>query len=163
MVDGGHQEPPGEELARVAAWCRDGGHEPDHYGEGRLVDALHDRVAELLGMEAALLFPSGTMAQALAMRLWADRSDTRRIGLHPSPPHANLLHLTLPAPPATVRDARDQVAMRRGLWVAGHIAEADEAGCSRTELDVVEGALALTDEAIVAGYRELMELLATEG
>jgi threonine aldolase len=39
-------------------------------------------VAGLLGKEAAVFMPSGTMAQQIALRIWADRSGNRRVALH---------------------------------------------------------------------------------
>ena len=36
---------------------------PDRYGEGGVVAALESRVAALLGTQAALFVPTGTMAQ----------------------------------------------------------------------------------------------------
>ena len=40
----------------------------DVYGEDRLVNELQDRVAEMLGKEAGLFVPSGTMSNQLAIR-----------------------------------------------------------------------------------------------
>jgi len=55
---------------------------PDVYGDG-VVEALERRVAELLGMEAAAFFPTGTMAQQVALRCWADRTGDRTVAMHP--------------------------------------------------------------------------------
>lgn len=44
---------------------------------------LERRVAELLGKQAALFFPSGTMAQQVALRIHADRSGRRVFAAHP--------------------------------------------------------------------------------
>jgi len=55
----------------------------DVYGGGDSVKRLESRVARLLGKEAAVLFPSGTMAQQIALRIWCDRSGCRTIGFHP--------------------------------------------------------------------------------
>ena len=41
----------------------------DVFGEDPTVNALQERVAELLGMEAALFCPSGTMANQIALGL----------------------------------------------------------------------------------------------
>lgn len=48
-----------------------------------LVPRLESRVASLLGKEAALLFPTGTMAQQVALRVHADRRGRRTIAFHP--------------------------------------------------------------------------------
>src|SRR5262249_29794691 len=46
---------------------------PDAYGDGP-VEVLERRVAGLLGKPAAAFFPSGTMAQQVALRTWAQRT-----------------------------------------------------------------------------------------
>jgi threonine aldolase len=55
---------------------------PDFYGDGP-VTALEERVAALLGTEAAVFFPTGTMAQQVALRYGADRGGNRAVALHP--------------------------------------------------------------------------------
>ena len=55
----------------------------DRYGEGALAERLEARVAGLLGKEAAVWMPSGTMAQQIALRIHCDRRGTRRIAFHP--------------------------------------------------------------------------------
>jgi threonine aldolase len=55
----------------------------DVYGGGDSVKRLESRVARLLGKEAAMLFPSGTMAQQVALRILCDRSGRSTIGFHP--------------------------------------------------------------------------------
>jgi len=47
----------------------------DVYGEDPTVARLEARVAELLGMEAALFVPSGTMGNAVAIRVLTERGD----------------------------------------------------------------------------------------
>ncbi|MFG2514836.1 threonine aldolase family protein [Streptomyces sp. NPDC048584] len=54
----------------------------DIYGNG-VVEALEKRVAGLLGTEAAAFFPTGTMAQQVALRCWAGRTGTPAVALHP--------------------------------------------------------------------------------
>ncbi|MCX2927843.1 threonine aldolase family protein [Streptomyces sp. NEAU-W12] len=53
----------------------------DLYGGG-VVEALEERVAGLLGTEAAAFFPTGTMAQQVALRCWAGRSGSPVVALH---------------------------------------------------------------------------------
>ncbi|MFF4540989.1 threonine aldolase family protein [Streptomyces aureus] len=53
----------------------------DMYGDG-LVETLEQRVAELLGTEAAVFFPTGTMAQQVALRCWAGRTGDPTVALH---------------------------------------------------------------------------------
>jgi threonine aldolase len=55
----------------------------DIYGGGDSVKHLESRVAELLGKEAGVLFPSGTMAQPVALRIWCDRNGCSTVGFHP--------------------------------------------------------------------------------
>jgi threonine aldolase len=47
------------------------------------VAELEDRVAELLGTEAALFFPTGTMAQQAVLRVHAERRGRRTFAAHP--------------------------------------------------------------------------------
>ncbi|WP_261675393.1 low specificity L-threonine aldolase [Streptomyces lusitanus] len=54
----------------------------DIYGNG-VVEALERRVADLLGTEAAAFFPTGTMAQQVALRCWAGRTGNPAVALHP--------------------------------------------------------------------------------
>ncbi|MFJ3654332.1 threonine aldolase family protein [Streptomyces nigra] len=53
----------------------------DVYGN-RVVEALEEKVAGLLGMEAAAFFPTGTMAQQIALRCWAGRTGNPAVALH---------------------------------------------------------------------------------
>ncbi|SFR21333.1 Threonine aldolase [Lentzea waywayandensis] len=57
--------------------------DPDRYGDGGPVGALETRVAQLLGTEAALFVPTGTMAQQIALRCWADRTHNPIVAMHP--------------------------------------------------------------------------------
>jgi threonine aldolase len=69
-------------LQQEAPKAYDLGRRPDLYGD-RVVETLEDRVAELLGTEAAAYFPTGTMAQQVAMRCWAGRTGNPTVALHP--------------------------------------------------------------------------------
>jgi threonine aldolase len=55
----------------------------DVYGGGESVKRLEARVADLLGKEAAALFPSGTMAQQIALRILCERNGCFTVGFHP--------------------------------------------------------------------------------
>ncbi|MFE9928348.1 threonine aldolase family protein [Streptomyces sp. NPDC005533] len=72
----------GELLAGLAEapYAMDG--PADVYGDG-IVEALERRVAELLGTQDAAFFPSGTMAQQIALRCWAGRTGNPVVALHP--------------------------------------------------------------------------------
>lgn len=54
----------------------------DVYGNG-VVAELEQRVAGLLGFPAAVYFPTGTMAQQVALRSWAGRTGNATVALHP--------------------------------------------------------------------------------
>jgi threonine aldolase len=55
---------------------------PDVYGTG-IVEDLERRVADLLGKPAAAFFPTGTMAQQVALRIWTEKSGNPTGALHP--------------------------------------------------------------------------------
>jgi threonine aldolase len=57
--------------------------EPDLYGEGGVVADLEREIAALLGKPAAVFLPSGTMAQAAALRVHADARGLRTVLWHP--------------------------------------------------------------------------------
>ena len=77
-------QPPATEFETVAAWCRQRGIESDVYGDGEFLQEFEAQVAELLGFEAGRFFPSGTMAQPIALRIWSERARNSRVGLHPT-------------------------------------------------------------------------------
>ncbi|NGO41966.1 threonine aldolase family protein [Streptomyces ureilyticus] len=75
----------GERLARLteaAPQVYDLDQPVDVFGDG-LVETLEERVAGLLGKEAAAFFPTGTMAQQVALRCWAGRTGNLVVALHP--------------------------------------------------------------------------------
>ena len=69
-----------QDLLEEAA--RGGG--ADEYGDGGVVTEVEEQVRDLLGAEAAVLFPSGTMAQQAALRLHLEARGSRRVALHPT-------------------------------------------------------------------------------
>lgn len=84
VLSGSVPEPAHLELERVAAWCAEHEVEADSYGDGVDLQAFEGRVAALLGYPTARFMPSGTMAQQIAVRIWAERSGSRNVGLHPT-------------------------------------------------------------------------------
>ena len=54
----------------------------DSYGTGELLETLERRVATLLGKEAAVFMPSGTMAQQIALRIWSERTGRGAVAYH---------------------------------------------------------------------------------
>ncbi|RPK40482.1 Low specificity L-threonine aldolase [Streptomyces sp. ADI93-02] len=69
-------------LAADAGTVHDLGGWTDVYGGG-VVAEVERRTAGLLGMEAAAFFPTGTMAQQVALRCWAGRTGNATVALHP--------------------------------------------------------------------------------
>ncbi|HVH95138.1 MAG TPA: beta-eliminating lyase-related protein [Nocardioidaceae bacterium] len=81
-VSGRQHHSPAEVLEALAAACRELGIEEwDNYGERGPVARLESEVTGLLGTEAAAFFPSGVMAQQVALRIWCDRTGTRRVAM----------------------------------------------------------------------------------
>lgn len=56
----------------------------DIYGAGSLIESFEEEIATLLGKEAAVFMPSGTMAQQIALRIWCDKRGNNSIAMHPT-------------------------------------------------------------------------------
>jgi threonine aldolase len=69
-------------LAEAAGEVYDLDDWTDVYGNG-VVEELERRTAALLGLPAAAFFPTGTMAQQVALRCWAARTQNATVALHP--------------------------------------------------------------------------------
>jgi threonine aldolase len=69
-------------LSEGAADVYDLGERVDAYGDG-VVAELERRTADLLGKPAAVFFPTGTMAQQVALRVHAARAGVDTVALHP--------------------------------------------------------------------------------
>ncbi len=79
-----HSRPrPIREILLELAEATDPDQKPGHYGVGEVVERLEERIAALLGKEAAVFMPSGTMAQQIALRIWCDRAGTNHVAFHP--------------------------------------------------------------------------------
>src|ERR1700743_2831816 len=73
---------PAQAFAGLARSCAELGIEEwDVYGESGPVERLESELIELFGVEAAAFFPSGIMAQQVALRIHTDRAGTRRVAL----------------------------------------------------------------------------------
>ena len=57
--------------------------ESDIYGTGKVIKDFEDKMAEYLGKKFAVFFPSGTMAQQIALRIWSDRNNSKKVAYHP--------------------------------------------------------------------------------
>src|SRR5947209_14773260 len=82
FLDGERPEPPAEVLARLAQEAA-GEARGDHYGEGEIVQNFEREIAELLGKEAAMVCPTGVMAQQIALRIWSERKHCGTVVFHP--------------------------------------------------------------------------------
>ncbi|MCW8383467.1 threonine aldolase family protein [Streptomyces justiciae] len=125
-------------LAEAAPEVYDLEEPADIYGNG-VVTALEERVASLLGKEAAAFFPTGTMAQQVALRCWAARTGNPTVALHP------LAH-----PEVHERHAFTQVSGLRPVRLAGEprLPTADEV----RDFDEPYGALMLELPLRDAGF-----------
>ena len=97
-------------LAADAGTVHDLDDSTDEYSNG-IVEVLERRVAALLGFPAAAYFPTGTMAQQVALRCWAGRTGNPVVALHP------LAHTELHEDESltTVCGLRTTRRMRRGF------------------------------------------------
>ncbi len=78
----------------------------DAYGNGPVAE-LEQRVAGLLGKPAGVFFPTGTMAQQVALRCWAQQSGNPTVALHPQS-----------HPEVHERHAYTTLTGLRGVWPA---------------------------------------------
>jgi threonine aldolase len=68
-------------LERMLAYVDE---QTPHIGRGNPVQVLEKRVAELLGKQAAVLLPTGKMAQQIALRLHCERRGHNTFAAHPT-------------------------------------------------------------------------------
>lgn len=78
---------PGAELVAIGEWMRRQGVTGDFYGNSEFIDGFEKKVAAMLGFEAGCYMPTGTMAQLIALRSYADAAKNRNFGVHPSSHH----------------------------------------------------------------------------
>jgi threonine aldolase len=83
-VLGGHPPVPVREQLEALASEAAEGEEADAYGEGKLVADFEQEIAGLLGKEAAVFLPSGTMAQQIVLRIWSERTGHSTVAFHPT-------------------------------------------------------------------------------
>src|SRR5215211_3150991 len=79
-----HGAPPIREALLQLAHATAPDERQDRYGTGERVERLEARVADLLGQEAAVFMPSGTMAQQIALRIWSERKRCATVAFHPT-------------------------------------------------------------------------------
>ncbi|WEG12338.1 aminotransferase class I/II-fold pyridoxal phosphate-dependent enzyme [Pullulanibacillus sp. KACC 23026] len=71
------------EVLKKALHEVDGELESDIYGKASIIEPFQEKMASFLGKEAAVFFPSGTMAQQIALRIWCDEKENSRVAYHP--------------------------------------------------------------------------------
>jgi threonine aldolase len=71
------------QILKEALKDMDGNLDSDIYGAGKLIEDFQDRIAKYLGKESAVFFPSGTMAQQIALRIWCDKKGLKKVAYHP--------------------------------------------------------------------------------
>jgi threonine aldolase len=98
---GGHGRPDPAAIFGAPGVFGDPRSDVDLYGAGPRLNAFEQRIAGLLGKDAGVFMPSGTMAQQIALRIVADRDGLRTFAAHPTN------HLTL--------HERDGVSRLHGL------------------------------------------------
>lgn len=84
VLPGHRQRAPAEMFAAMAAWCEANDVAHDVYGSGALIQQFEQKMARLLGFEAAVFCITGTMAQVTALRLACDDRNSRIVALHPT-------------------------------------------------------------------------------
>lgn len=71
------------EVLQEAFQGLDGKLESDIYGNGKIIEDFQVKMAKYLGKEAAVFFPSGTMAQQIGLRIWCDQKGIKKVAYHP--------------------------------------------------------------------------------
>jgi len=81
----GHRQPtPAQMFAAMATWCEANQIAHDTYGDGVLLQQFEQKIADLLGFEAATFCITGTMTQVTALRLACAERGSRLVALHPT-------------------------------------------------------------------------------
>jgi threonine aldolase len=122
----------------------------DIYGNG-IVEALEEKVAGLLGTEAAAFFPTGTMAQQVALRCWAGRTGNPTVAVH-----------ALAHPEVHERNAFSQVSGLRPVRITGEprLPTADEVRDFEEPFGALMLELPLRDAGFVLpSWEELTEVV----
>lgn len=84
FVPGHLPQKPGEEFALIAEFTRENDYAADVYGSGELINSFERKVADTLGFETACFMPSGTMAQQIALKIYAEKSKNPSFAIHPT-------------------------------------------------------------------------------
>ena len=84
FVHGHVPQKPGEEFALIAEYVRENNFGQDYYGTGALINSFERKIADLLDFEDACFMPSGTMAQQIALKIYAGKTNERSFAIHPT-------------------------------------------------------------------------------
>ncbi|TQR20328.1 threonine aldolase family protein [Psychrobacillus vulpis] len=71
------------QILKSALQELDGQQESDVYGKGQIIEDFQVKMAKYLGKDTAVFFPSGTMAQQIALRIWCDKKGLKKVAYHP--------------------------------------------------------------------------------
>ncbi|MEZ4648058.1 MAG: beta-eliminating lyase-related protein [Candidatus Eisenbacteria bacterium] len=82
LLHGHPRQTSAASFQALAAYCEEHDLQGDVYGASEWLQSFEAEIADLLGKEAALFFPSGTMAQQIALRIWADRKKSAKVAFH---------------------------------------------------------------------------------
>ena len=75
---------PAELFAAMGDWCEAHSVTHDVYGNGALIQDFEQKIARLLGFEAAVFCITGTMTQATALRIACAERGSKLVALHPT-------------------------------------------------------------------------------
>ena len=81
-LTGHSRQTMGEQLAEAARWAERYAVQ-DVYGRGELIESFEADIATMLDKPAAVFVVSGTKAQCIALRIWADRAGGNLYALFP--------------------------------------------------------------------------------
>jgi len=75
--------PRNVQVLKAALDAVGGDTDSDMYGKGQVIEQFQSKMAAYLGKESAVFFPSGTMAQQIALRIWCDATGIQKVAYHP--------------------------------------------------------------------------------
>lgn len=150
---GGALAGPEDVVEEVRLWQRRCG--------GRLHRLLPYVISARQGLDERL--PRMPAYHAKARSLAAALAALPGITVFPDPPDANAFLVTLDTGGADLMAAAFEVAADSGFWMMERTWPAPGEGLGRFEITVREGAMALSDEEVVAGVRQLQAVLARRG
>jgi threonine aldolase len=81
---GGHGRTSPKDVLQEMLEEVDDSDRADYYGHGSTLNNFEAEIAGVLGKEAAVFMPSGTMAQQVALRIWSDETHVATVAFHPT-------------------------------------------------------------------------------